>query len=238
MNVQLLDWMGTDLDVVNAARVSMAKESEWEQFIEGYELQPSFAPGDDDWRPNYGKCLSERDKRLIQFLARNEHWTPFAQTSVKFRIRMPIFLARQWFKHQVGVVRNEVSRRYVDDEPEFVQLRWRNRPEKSVKQGSGEVVGIEKQGYFNKKANEAYEKCREAYHFLLDGGAAPEQARAVLPQGMITEFIETGNVATYARIERLRNDPHAQVEVQEYAQAISEELAVLFPVSWEALTNG
>ena len=207
--IELLDHMGDDLAVVNAARVSMHKES-------------------------HKVCAD--DEKLIRYLAKHKHWTPFAQVQFKFRISMPIFVARQWTKSSVGVIRNEVSRRYVDNPPEFWNPNgaWRGRAE-HVKQGSGGLL------IGRHTAQTIYENAIDvaatSYNLLLEKGVCPEQARAVLPQSMMTEFIETGSLAAYARIYNLRSDPHAQVEIQEYAHAIGEAIAPIVPVSWKALTS-
>lgn len=203
-NIDLLDHMGDDLTVVNAARVSMAKES---------------------------SKLSKQDCGLISYLAKHDHWTPFSHPQVQLRIKMPIFIARQWFKHQIGFTRNETSRRYVDDSPEFyIPTVYRSRAA-NVKQGSGgEPVGINPDW-----VQAMYSEAREWYESLLGEGVCPEQARMVLPQGTYTEFIETGSLAAYARLVKLRLDSHAQYEIRMYAQAIDKLLAPLFPVSWTTL---
>ena len=207
--IELLDHMGDDLAVVNAARVSMAKES---------------------------LTLCESDEKLIHYLAKHKHWTPFAQVQFKFRISMPIFVARQYFRHQVGLLRNETSRRYVDNPPEFWNPNgaWRGRA-KHVKQGSGGLLI----GRHTAQAiyENAIDVAATSYNLLLEKGVCPEQARAILPQSMMTEFIETGSLAAYARIYGLRTDPHAQKEIQDYALAIGEHIEKIVPVSWAALTG-
>jgi thymidylate synthase (FAD) len=210
--IELLDHMGDDLAVVNAARVSMHKES---------------------------LTLCDNDEKLIRYLAKHKHWTPFAQVQFKFRISMPIFVARQYFRHQVGLLRNETSRRYVDNPPKFWNPNgaWRGRAE-HVKQGSGGLLLEEVCDEVSEIYWYAMDACSEAYKDMLDKGVCPEQARAVLPQAMITEFIETGSLAAYARIYGLRTDPHAQKEIQDYALAIGEHIEKIVPVSWAALTNG
>ena len=209
--VKLLDHMGDDLTVVNAARVSMAKQS---------------------------THLRGGDEKLIAYLAKHNHWTPFSHVTFQFRLKMPIFIAREWFRHTVGITRNEVSRRYVTDEPEFfTPAEWRSKAE-HVKQGSGEAIDAPaKLREITNVYNKAIEKCVEAYETLLNCGVCPEQARMVLPQSMMTEFIETGSLYAYARIWRLRTDPHAQKEIQHYAAQVGDAIEKLFPVSWAALTN-
>lgn len=216
MKVELINCMGSDLDVCNAARVSFAKESSY-----------SFDPYNEVW------MLKPEDERLIAYLAKHNHWTPFAHPQVTFRIKAPLFVARQLGKHQVGLVWNEVSRRYVDSEPEFyIPETWRKRAE-NVKQGSSdEMVCDEDIAGFR----EYCETSRWYYQDLLDSGVCPEQARMVLPQSMYTEWIWTGSLAAFARVCKLRLDPHTQRETQEVAQAIAKHLETLFPVSYKYLS--
>lgn len=207
-SVQLIDHMGTDLTVVNAARVSMDKVSL--EMVEG-------------------------DSKLITYLAKHGHWTPFSQPQIQLRIKMPIFVARQWFKHQVGFTRNEVSRRYVSSEPElYVPKEWREKAE-SVKQGSGSVSDASKG--CEMLAQIVTSSALQQYNSFVRNGICPEQARMVLPQSMYTEFVETGSLAAYARLAKQRLDPHAQKEIQWYAQAVSDTIEPLFPVSWQALSR-
>jgi thymidylate synthase (FAD) len=210
-SVQNLDHMGSDLTVVNAARVSMHKESSWGEH------------GDIKW-------LVEDDIRLIKYLAKHNHFTPFTHPQVTLRIKMPIFIARQWFKHQVGFTRNEVSRRYVDDTPEFfIPAEWRKRAA-NVKQGSSDEPFVLPM-WLAQEVIEFYDKAEAMYLTLLNHDVCPEQARIVLPQGAYTEFIETGSLAAYARLCNLRLDPHAQKEVRLYAEAVYKIIKELFPVS-------
>jgi len=220
-SVELLTHMGDDLMVVNAARVSMAKESAWAYSDElGLELE-----------------LAGRDKKLIKYLATHNHWTPFSHPQVQLRIKMPIFVARQWFKHMIGFTRNEVSRRYVDDTPEFfVPKEWRCRAE-NVKQGSSDEIHPVSH-IMSKDFALLVKGSLDLYEELLASNVAPEQARMVLPQSMYTEFIETGSLAAYARLAGLRLDSHAQKEIRDYASAVDSILSNLFPVSWEALQGG
>jgi len=211
MKVELLNSMGDDLTVVNAARVSMAKHSDE---------------------------LNEDDKKLIRYLAKHQHWTPFSQVTVQLRYKMPIFVARQWFKHQVGFTRNETSRRYVDTPPEFWHpYQWRSRAV-SVKQGSGGSIEGPRLNEIEDYYEKAISTAAEMYEALLSCGVAPEQARAVLPQAMMTEFVETGSLAGYARLYKLRTDEHAQSEVRVYALEVGEIMKQIAPVSWAALTEG
>lgn len=210
-SVEYLYGYGNDLAVVNAARVSFDK------------FQDVFEPGKDD--------------KLIRYLAKHNHWTPFGHVGATFRVKAPIFVARQLVKHQVGLVWNETSRRYIDSEPEFYfPITWRARAE-SVKQGSGEDLETPIQEVLNEIYREKLEFDLETYNIFLEMGVAPEQARMVLPQNTMTEWIWTGSLAAWSRVCNLRLDPHAQKETQEIAGKISAEMELRFPVSWRALTN-
>jgi thymidylate synthase (FAD) len=222
--VEYIDHMGNDLTVVNAARVSFNKQSEWE--------------GEQHWTGTIkDKKLSDRDQKLIQYLAKHKHWTPFAHTQITIRIKTPIFIRAQLGKHQVGLVMNEVSRRYVSDPPSVYLPRWRSKPTNGAKQGSEDFMPIDDD--YN-TVNRHYEMCvRDAlqtYEELLKRGVAPEQARSVLPQGTYTEWWWTGSLSAFARVYTQRVDPHAQWECQEYAKAIAQIISPLFPHSWAALT--
>jgi thymidylate synthase (FAD) len=231
MKAQLIESMGSDLTVVNAARVSFSKESELIRTdTNTYE------------QPKYG--LAEADAKLINYLAKHDHWTPFSHPQIMMREKVPIFVARQRFKHVVGFTYNEVSRRYVDDEPEFYTPDvWRSRPEGSVKQGSGgrsvDISGefpLVDYGYNGDLSHYMY-ICTESYKSLLLAGVAPEQARMVLPQSMYTEYYVTGSLAAWARAYKQRIDDHAQKEIQDLAEQWGSIIQPLFPESWEALTK-
>ncbi len=209
--------MGTDLSIVNAARVSFHKESEW-VYSEVSEVNPAYV------KPS----LSEADAKLLNYLAKHQHWSPFAHTSLQFRIKAPIFVARQLVKHQVGGVWNEVSRRYVDDEPEFFfPAVWRGKPV-NAKQGSSGVVELSLPTY----AQVTTESSLFAYNYLLEQGVAPEQARMVLPQNMMTEWIWTGSLIFFARVCKLRLDTHAQLESGEIARQFYKQIPSSFKHSW------
>lgn len=230
MSVEYIDHMGSDLSVVNAARVSFDKASSWELHPVGH-LHPEYP---------YAERLSEKDAKLIAYLAKYNHWSPFAHTSAQLRIKAPIFVARQLVKHQVGGVWNEVSRRYVDSEPEFYFPEvWRGRPTDGAKQGSSGVVRSLPGGATPNAVaiDSACHVALNCYNMLLEGGVAPEQARMVLPQNMQTEWIWTGSVMFFARVCKQRLDPHAQQESQEIAKLISDCVQPLFPASWAALTE-
>ena len=221
-SVELIDHMGSDLSVVNAARVSFHKESEWEESpgYHGYE--------------DAVKKLSDKDAKLINYLAKHGHWTPFAHAFLSFRIKAPIFVARQLVKHQVGLAWNEVSRRYVDEEPEFFWPKeWRGKPTEGAKQGSAGTVDI---NWLDHDARYyGMEMTLQIYNNLLSAGVAPEQARMVLPQNTMTEWIWSGSLAAFARVCKLRLDPHAQQETREVAQMINDQVPKEFEHSWKAL---
>ena len=208
MKVELIDSMGTDLTIVNAARVSFAKVSEQ---------------------------LDDKDKRLIHYLAEHGHWSPFAHAFLQFRIKAPIFVARQLVKHQVGLSWNEESRRYVDSPPEFYNPAvWRGRP-KNTKQGSdGEV---EDQNIPKKVLEQTNLLAFKNYNILIKQGVAPEQARMILPQTMLTEWFWSGSLQAFARVCNQRLDAHSQLETQEIARQIQEHAVTKFPMSWIALSD-
>ena len=209
--IELLDTFGDDLTVVNAARVSFAKES--------HDMEP-------------------RDEKLIRYLAEHNHVTPFFHPQARFRIKMPIFVAREWYRHQIGFARNEVSRRYVDSRPEcwspaVEELRARDP---KLKQGS-RPEPAESAAEWHGRITEAQMRSISMYEEMIADGVAPEVARCILPQSMYTEFIETGSLAAYARLCGLRLSPDAQKEIRTYADGLRELLIPSFPVSWKALTR-
>ena len=209
MQVTLINSMGTDQTVVDAARVSFAKKAD-----------------------NYTEAQNEK---LIQYLARHNHWTPFGHAQATFHIEAPIFVARQLVKHQVGLVWNEVSRRYVDDSPRFFSpSSWRPRSE-DKKQGSDkhDIIPDMRQAW--KVYESAIHNISKTYGILLEMGVAPEQARMILPQSMMTEWYWTGSLAAWSRVCRLRVSDDAQAETERIALDISREMKHLFPVSWAAL---
>ena len=222
MKVELIDAMGSDLSVVRAARVSFQKETDWEY-------------AETNWDRDFKRVLSERDTKLIHYLARNNHWTPFGHCFASFRIKAPLFVARQLGKHQVGLCWNEVSRRYVDSEPEFyVPSEWRARAD-NVKQGSSEEAVDESDYLIRRYHFDILERTKSFYEYLLDKGVCPEMARIVLPQSTLSEWVWSGSLAAFARVCKLRLDPHAQKETRDVAQMMFDELSPRFPVSWDAL---
>ena len=227
-HVHLVDHMGSDLTVVNAARVSFDNESEWAE------------DDGDEW------VLNDRDEKLIRYLAKHNHWTPFAHPQITLRIKAPVSIRTQFFKHKQGFVENEISRRYVDETPEFYHPKWRHRPDGNAKQGSDgwlECIdgGGETSGGFSTHAlYRSYQfhmkSSMNLYQELIESNVAPEQARFCLPQAMYTEWFWTGSLAAYARFYKQRIDDHAQWEIQQYADAVGKIINPLFPVSWKELT--
>lgn len=225
MEVTLIDSMGSDLSVVNAARVSFHKESEWE-----------YAPSKDMPKHIQERVLSEKDAKLINYLAKHGHWTPFGHGFLSFRIKAPIFVARQLVKHQVGLCWNEVSRRYVDDEPEFwFPDVWRGKPVNAKQGSAGEVSN---QGLRTNDALNTIQYTLDTYNYFIECGVAPEQARMVLPLNCHTEWIWSGSLAAFARVCKLRLDPHAQAETREIAEKINAVVPSSFSHSWRALLSG
>lgn len=210
MKAEFISNMGSDGTVCDAARVSFDKAAS-----------------------NY---TADQNARLIKYLATHGHFTPFTHPQITLRYTVPIFVARQEFKHIVGFTRNEVSRRYVDDTPEFFMPEvWRSRPEGSVKQGSGDVHPNSDQ--FHQEYRHALHACFDCYQSMIEEGVAPELARMVLPQSMYTSYYVTGSLAAFARFYNQRSDSHAQVEIQQLAEQVNKIIAPLYPVSWAALTG-
>jgi thymidylate synthase (FAD) len=234
MKAEYITHSGSDLTVVNAARVSFDKESYWEN-----ETDPHHGGK----IPPYNR-LSDKDKKLINYLAKHDHFTPFTHSVITLRETVPIFVARQRFKHTVGFSYNEVSRRYVDDPPQFYTPdKWRKRAE-NKKQGSSdeEVTGLRVQGFNTQTVKDGYQRliqhAEQLYQDMLDAGVAPEQARIILPQSMYTSYYVTGSLAAFARAYNLRSQPDAQAEIRELADQWNEIISPLFFESWKALTNG
>ena len=214
MDVELVDHMGSDLTVVNAARVSFGKRKK--EFTEG-------------------------DKKLIAFLAKHGHWSPFGHCSVQFHIKAPVFVARQLVKHQIGLTWNEISRRYVDTEVEFYDVdKWRGRAEDKKQGSSGEEIewvdGNEEVSTTSLQT-EIETLAEYNYNWMLRAGVAPEQARMILPQSMMTEWYWSGTLYAFARVCNLRCAEDAQYETRIVANLINEEWGKLFPISWTELRN-
>lgn len=208
MKAEYVDHMGTDRTVANAARVSFDKHHD---------------------------MLEESDLKLIKYLASHNHWTPFAHPQIQLRMTAPVFVRTQCFKHKQGFVENEVSRRYVSDEPSFyTPSNWRSAPTDGAKQGSG-LDNVEDQDIISYNYGDYIRCAEEMYDYLLNIGVAPEQARMALPQSMYTSWYWTGSLAAYARFYKQRTDPHAQQEIQDLAKMVGEVIEPLFPYSWAAL---
>ena len=212
IEVTYIDHMGSDLSVVNAARVSFNKKSDWLPRVHNGEK----------------KALSQKDIKLIRYLANHKHTSPFGHAFASFHVKAPVFVARQLVKHKF-LRWNEVSRRYVDSDPEFYKpYDWRGRAD-NVKQGSyGIVKSNANVPYFNDTMLGVYKQ-------LLDEGVCPEQARMVLPQSMMTEWYWSGSLDAFADMCRLRGMSDTQQESREVAAYISDKMMKLFPVSWAAL---
>lgn len=206
IKVELINSMGDDLTVSNVARVSFDK---WKEEID------------------------DKDAKLINYLAQHEHTSPFRHTAITLRCKAPIFLARQLMKHQVGMSWNEVSRRYVDTNIEFFMPEYRSRPEDGIKQGSGGIhYGNQ---YWRFETKDVYTYLLDVYESMIADGVAPEQARGILPQNMMTSWVWTGSLLSFFHLWRLRSDGHAQVEAQQFAEQVGDVCERLFPTSWEAL---
>lgn len=207
MSVEYIDHMGSDVNVVNAARVSFAKE------VKEFDLTT--------------------DTKLINYLAKHDHWSPFAHTCISVRCKVPLWLARQLVKHQVGGNWNEESRRYIDDDPMFwFPKELHTRPD-SAKQGSGDVHPL--YNFWLSEVMDSTERNYSLYKDMLGGGIAPEEARFVLPLNTMTNFVWTGSLLFFCRVIRQRQDGHAQLGAQEFAALAANVVKPLYPHSWAAL---
>ena len=221
IKVTYIDHMGSDLSVVNAARVSFGKQSDWMPRVHNGEP----------------KVLQFKDDKLIKYLAKHKHYSPFNHTFVTFHVKAPIFVARQLQKHEY-MVWNEISRRYVDERPEVYEpTTWRKR---SADKKQGSEGAIDQSGYRDDARAEhltriSNDNAIHLYDHLLWEGVCPEQARMVLPQSMMTEWYWSGTMKAVHKMCSLRCKPDTQLETQIVANHIDEEMAKLFPVSWEAL---
>lgn len=216
MKAELIDFMGDDLQIVNAARVSFDKESVWE-----------------DWEE---MALKVEDVKLIRYLAKHDHWTPFAHTSISLRMSAPVPIRTQCFKHKQGLVENEESRRYISSTPKlFVPEEFRMAPINGAKQGSGSVHPFSDD--WLKLYKLTCGTMLNLYDAMVANQVCPEQARFVLPQGCEVNWIWTGNLYAFANFYLKRTDPHAQKEIRDLAEEVGAIIKPLFPVSWDALTN-
>jgi len=210
----MIDYMGSDLTVVNSARVSFSKVSNFQE----------------------NGLLSSTDSKLINYLAKHKHFTPFTHPQITLRETVPIFVARQRFKHVVGFTYNEISRRYVSDTPSLYIPEHFRSAAANVKQGS---AGMHPNSdHWLEHYKDVVNLCVARYEHMIADGVCPEQARMVLPQSMMTSYYVTGSLAAFARLYNQRSDSHAQQEIQDLAQQIAEIIAPLYPISWAALTQG
>lgn len=204
--VQLVENMGSDLSVVNAARCSFDK------------VKDEF---------------DDSDKKLINYLAKHKHLLPFRHPQISLRIHVPIFVLRQLGKHQVGFSWSEVSRRYITSEPEFYEPTiWRKKPDGSIKQGSGEEISGE---WLMTSNRILIRQAMQEYNYLLNSDIAPEMARMLLPQSMYTTVYVTGSLLGWNHMHKERTTQTTQFESKEYAKAMSGVMKELYPISWEAL---
>lgn len=260
-SVEYRDHMGSDLAVVNAARASFGKESDWETNADGTYAGPTnrLKPEDanlirflatgyrtKEWdefldevtdiaRAGMSNCREELTALLHAYKRKPQHWAPFGHPHVQIRVSMPIFLARQFVKHQVGGVWSEESRRYISDEPGvYIPDEWHTRPA-DIKQGAGELV--KQQGIADSIAVNTTQRSITAYNQLLGGGVAPEEARTILPLNMMTTVVWTGSLLFWSRVVNQRVDGHAQLAAQVLGKQISAIVGPLFPVSWKELTG-
>ena len=234
IKVTYIDHMGSDLSVVNAARVSFGKKSEWEFECDCVTDSSCMEIGCDCGDPHTARQLSERDTKLIKYLAKHKHISPFGHCFASFHIKAPVFVARQLVKHKF-LRWNEISRRYVDSEPEFyVPDVWRERSADKKQGSEGEVKSSDP----TLITNDLHYRALSDYQRLLREGVCPEQARMVLPQSMMTEWYWSGSLDAFADMCKLRCAPDTQAETAEVAQGIDRIMTDLFPVSWRALREG
>lgn len=255
MKVEYIDHMGSDLSVVRAATASFAKDPEEWDTIKHQRLINYLARGmtqadheqllmrvaslgfdyfdKDDGNAHH--TAEHLHLELERYRHTPTHWSPFAHTAITLRLKAPIAIHAQFMKHTVGFAHNTVSRRYVSDTPELFLPTFRTAPQGNVKQGSG---GEHSE---NELLQEVYQsvaqECLESYESMIKNGVAPEQARFILPQGVMTEWVSTGSLYAWARLYRLRTDSHAQKEIKELSGQIGQIIKPLFPCSWSALTG-
>jgi thymidylate synthase (FAD) len=243
IEVTYIDHMGSDISVVNAARVSFGKKSGW----------ASFKSGD-----AHRGVLKDTDDKLIKYLAKHKHMSPFGHCFASFHIKAPIFVARQLVKHKF-LRWNEISRRYVDSEPEFyIPDQWRGKSD-DKKQGSNDDtlsnldgipmygLTVNKEVYQNRHrvglrtigtqhmANLVNQKAYHLYNNMITAGVCPEQARMVLPQSTMTEWYWSGSLDAFADMCNLRTTDDTQFETRLAAVLLSNKMLELFPVSWYEL---
>lgn len=232
MKVELIDKMGSDLTVVNAARVSYAKESQ-------YEYGPVVMHEDTGERGR-SKHLKSSDEGLICFLARERHGTPFEHVVFTFRVKVPIFVAREWFRHRIGSF-NEVSGRYVEMEPNFYMPDVKHVRTQTGKPGAYQVEPIGDPDVVRKvlrKLEVSYCEAYADYQELLEMGVAKELARTVLPVGLETEFYWTVNLRSLTNFLSLRTAPNALQEIRDMALEVEQLVTPFVPVCMDAWNQG
>lgn len=256
MKVELIDNMGNDLSVIRAATASFAKDPvEWDEkkhprlinYLARGMTEQDYQILITDIASNGHKYFqtdidddTHRDivKDLVEQYRHNPtHWSPFAHTAITLRLKAPIAIHAQMMKHTIGFAHNTVSRRYVSDTPEFFVPTFRHAPDSNVKQGSGEELHEADNRRIQKYYTEACENAIKWYNEMIEQGVSPEQARFVLPQGVMTEWVSTGSLYAWARFYNLRSDNHAQQEIQDLAKMASDIIRPLYPHSWKALTG-
>lgn len=217
IEVEYLDHCGSDESIANSARVSFGDFQNWNQVPEGYS--------------------KERCDKLINYLGKHRHTSPFRQNSITLRCKAPIFLTRQLMKHQTGFTWNEESRRYIDSEPEFFDVsEWRVRPEGGIKQGSGKEVH-DNTDMFSHMYKVLTRDALDTYNEMLEDGIAPEMARMVLPQSMMVNWVWTGNLLSFSHLYNLRIKKNAQKEARDFAKLVDNIIKPLFPIAWESLKD-
>lgn len=208
MKVEYISHLGNDLFIANCARVSFAK---WHEELE------------------------QSDEKLIKYLAKHNHISPFFHPTISLRVKAPFFIARQALRSQVGLAINEVSRRYVDSPPEVFEFEVLRGRADDKKQGSAGPL----EGDLLKRVTDALDECLknslDTYDYLIKMGVCPEQARGVLPLSTMTQWIWTGSLAAFARVYNLRSTPDAQFEIQLLAKELDMIISPLFPIGWKAL---
>jgi len=216
VKVEYIDHMGDDLRIANVARVS-------------------FANWNDKFTTREDKAKGS-DEGLLSFLARENHWSPYAHAVVQLRMKAPVPIRTQCFKSKQGFVENEESRRYISSEPElFIPKHFRSKPDGSIKQGSGGKH--ERSEFWMDKYINKCDEAIELYSGMIEDGVAPEQARFILPQGTYVNWIWTGSLAAFARFYKLRQHSTAQGEVQDLADEVGKVIQPLFPYAWKELTK-
>lgn len=225
------DHMGSDLSVVNKARVSFGKKSNWANGDEEFIMVEHYGGMIRIKNPRFVGVLSNKDAKLIKYLAEHKHMSPFGHAFASFHVKAPIFVARQLVKHKF-LRWNEISRRYVDDEPElYTPEVWRGKSA-DKKQGSDGKWEPD-----HKKLDDAMWELKDLYNQMVYGGCAPEMARMVLPQSVLTEWYWSGSLDAFADMAKLRCKDDTQYETRLVADQISEKMKQLFPVSWVALVG-